>query len=161
MNWVALGYSTSLPFVAGAIGVLLGGFVSDMLLRRTESATLARKVPMVAGFLLAATIGLASVVGSDAAVIAIMSLAFFGQGMLGLGWTVITDVAPKNGIGLASGVFNLTSNLGGIITPLLIGVVLSRTGSFTLGLAFISVMSILGAAAYLWILGPVERVDID
>ena len=50
-----------------------------------------------------------------------MSVAFFGQGMTNLGWTVISDVAPKELIGLTAGIFNFSANLAGIVTPLVIG----------------------------------------
>ena len=48
--------------------------------------------------LLASTIVLANFVpaGSDMRRDAIMSVAFFGQGMTNLGWTVLSDVAPRN-----------------------------------------------------------------
>ena len=79
------------------IGVVLGGLVSDTILKRTGSANLARKLPIVSGMLLASTIILANYVPADdnALVIAIMSLAFFGQGMTNLGWTVVSDIAPE------------------------------------------------------------------
>jgi ACS family D-galactonate transporter-like MFS transporter len=78
--------------------------------------------------LLASTIVIANYVpvGSDALVIAIMSIAFFGQGMTNLGWTVISDVAPKELIGLTAGIFNFSANLAGIVTPLVIGYPISR-----------------------------------
>ena len=59
---------------------------------------------------------------NNALVIAIMSLAFFGQGMTNLGWTVVSDIAPKKLIGLTGGLFNFTANLAGIVTPIVIGV---------------------------------------
>ena len=51
-----------------------------------------------------------------------MSIAFFGQGMTNLGWTVVSDIAPKKLIGLTSGIFNFSANLAGIVTPLVIGI---------------------------------------
>ena len=59
-----------------------------------------------------------------------MSVAFFGQGMVNLGWTLIADVAPKTQIGLTGGVFNFCANLAGIITPMVIGFIVAATGSF-------------------------------
>jgi MFS transporter, ACS family, D-galactonate transporter len=43
-----------------------------------------------------------------------LSVAFFGQGVVGLGWRFISDVAPKKLIGLTGGLFNFCSNLAGI-----------------------------------------------
>ena len=113
--------------------------VSDMLIKRTGSATLGRKLPILAGLLLASTIVIANFVDSNELVIAIMSVAFFGQGMVNLGWTLITDVAPKHLIGLTGGVFNFCANLAGIVTPLVIGFIVGATGSFFGALAYIAV----------------------
>jgi ACS family D-galactonate transporter-like MFS transporter len=111
MTFIQAGIMTSLPYIGASVGVLAGGLVSDLMLKRTGSANLARKLPIVSGMLLASTIVAANYVpaGSDAAVIAIMSIAFFGQGMTNLGWTVISDVAPKKLIGLTSGIFNFSA----------------------------------------------------
>ena len=62
-----------------------------------------------------------------------MSVAFFGQGMCNLGWTLLTDVAPKELMGLSAGVFNLCANLAGIVTPLVVGFVVARDGLVCLG----------------------------
>jgi len=103
---------------------------------------------------------LANFTPNNALVIAIMSLAFFGQGMVNLGWTLIADVAPKQLIGLTGGVFNLCANLAGIVTPLVIGFVLGATGSFYGALAYIATLGVIGAAAYIFIVGDVKRLEI-
>ena len=150
-----------MPYIAATIGVLLGGAVSDALIRRTGSASLGRKLPIVSGLLLASTIVLANFVPSNGLVILVMSIAFFGQGMVNLGWTLISDVAPKPLIGLTGGVFNFCANLAGIITPLVVGFILQATGSFYFALAYIAVLGLVGAAAYIFIIGDVHRVELD
>ena len=90
-----------------------------------------------------------------------MSVAFFGQGMVNLGWTLISDVAPKPLIGLTGGVFNFCANLAGIITPLVVGFIVAATGSFYGALAYIGVLALIGAGAYIFIVGDVHRVEID
>jgi ACS family D-galactonate transporter-like MFS transporter len=94
-------------------------------------------------------------------VIAIMSVAFFGQGMVNLGWTLIADVAPKPLMGLTGGVFNFCANLAGIITPLVVGFIFAATGTFYGALAYIGALALIGAAAYIFIVGDVHRVSID
>ena len=88
-----------------------------------------------------------------------MSVAFFGQGMCNLGWTLLTDVAPKELMGLSAGVFNLCANLAGIVTPLVVGVVVGVTGSFAWALAFIGIVALLGVFSYVFIVGDVRRVE--
>jgi len=161
MAWLKVGFFAVLPFIAASVGVVVGGVVSDWLLRRTGSANIARKLPIISGLVLASTIVAANFLESDALVIAVMSLAFFGQGMVNLGWTLITDVAPKQLIGLTGGVFNLCANLAGIVTPLVVGFVVASTGSFEWALGFIAVVALIGALSYIFLLGDVKRVEYE
>lgn len=159
MAWVKVGLFAVLPFIAAAVGVMFGGWLSDKLLTSTGSANTARKLPIIAGLLLACTIITANYVANDTIVIAILSVAFFGQGMVGLGWTVISDVAPKELMGMTGGLFNFATNLSGIITPLVIGFIVSATGSFVNALAFVAAIALLGAVSYIFILGDVHRIE--
>ena len=102
---------------------------------------------------------IANFVDSDALVITVMSVAFFGQGMVNLGWTLLTDVAPRQLMGLTGGVFNLCANLAGIITPLVVGFVVASTGSFFWALAFIGAVAFMGVISYVFIVGEVKRVE--
>jgi ACS family D-galactonate transporter-like MFS transporter len=160
MEWLQVGFFTVVPYIAASIGVLVGGQLSDRLLDKTGSANIGRKLPIISGLLLASTIVLANYVQSNALVIAIMSLAFFGQGMVNLGWTLITDVAPKQLIGLTGGIFNLCANLAGIATPMVIGFVVGATGSFFGGLAYIAVVALIGVFSYVFIVGDVHRIEL-
>jgi len=159
MAWLKVGVFAVLPFIAASVGVVAGGQISDFLLRRTGNATLARKLPIIAGLLLASCIVAANFLDDNALVIAVLSVAFFGQGMVNLGWTLITDVAPKPLIGLTGGVFNLCANLAGIVTPLVVGFIVASTGSFVYALGFIAVIALIGAFSYIFVLGPVKRLE--
>lgn len=160
MPWLKVGFFAIMPFLAAAVGVMAGGFVSDKLLKATGSANVARKLPIITGLLLASTIILANWMPSDEGVIAIMSLAFFGQGMVGLGWTLVSDMAPKNLAGLTGGLFNFCSNMASILTPLVIGFIVAATGNFFYGLIYIGGAALLGVFAYLFILGDVKRIEL-
>ena len=159
MGWLQVGFAAVVPFIAATVGVLSGGVLSDFLLRRTGSANIARKLPVIAGLLLAASIVSANFLQDDSLVIAAMSVAFFGQGMCNLGWTLITDVAPKHLVGLTGGFFNFCSNCAGITTPLVVGLVVKITGSFAWALAYISLMALGGVLCYVFLLGDVRRVE--
>lgn len=160
MGWLKVGFFAVMPFLAAAIGVMLGGWVSDALLKRTGSASIARKAPIIFGLLAASTIISANFVNNDAVVIAILSFAFFGQGMVGLGWTLISDIAPKRLMGLTGGIFNFCANLAGIATPLVIGLIVAKTGSFFYALTYVGAAALIGALSYIFIIGDVRRVDI-
>lgn len=137
MPWLKVGFFAILPFLAAAGGVMFGGWVSDKLLKATGSANLGRKLPIIAGLLMASCIISANWLTSDTAVILVMSFAFFGQGRVGLGWTLISDMAPKGLGGLTGGLFNFCANLAGIFTPLVIGFIVAAFGSFFYALVYI------------------------
>lgn len=160
MGFLKIGFYAVLPFIAASVGVLFGGWWSDTMLRRGRSANIARKVPIITGLLLASTIIAANFVESNTAVIAILSLAFFAQGMAALGWTLVSDIAPRGMLGLTGGIFNLAANLAGIVTPLVIGAIVAATGSFFYALAYVGGLAIVGALAYILVLGDVKRIEL-
>lgn len=102
----------------------------------------------------------ANFVESNVAVIAILSVAFFAQGMAALGWTLVSDIAPAGMLGLTGGIFNLAANLAGIVTPLVVGVIVSATGSFVWALAFIGSIALVGAASYIFVVGDIKRIEL-
>lgn len=160
LPWLHVGFFASWPFLAAAIGIFFGGWVSDKILKKTSSVNISRKLPIISGLLLSSCIIIANWVDSNTAVIIIMSLAFFGQGMVGLGWTLISDIAPKNMGGLTGGIFNFCANMASIITPLIIGVIISMTGNFFYALIYIGLTALIGVIAYIFIIGDIKRIEL-
>ncbi len=158
MTSIRAGGLSVLPFLAGGAGVIFGGLSSDFLLRRTGSLNLARKLPVITGLLGASTIVGAGFTVNDTAMIVILSGAFFAQGMTGLGWAVISDIAPEGLLGLTGGIFSLAANLAGIVTPVVIGLIVGGTGSFHFALAYVGAVALVGAAGYIFVLGDVRPV---
>lgn len=158
LPWLHVGFFASWPFLAAAIGIFFGGWVSDKIIKKTNSVNIRRKLPIISGLLLSSCIIIANWVDSNTAVIIIMSIAFFGQGMVGLGWTLISDIAPKNMGGLTGGIFNFCANMASIITPLIIGVIISMTGNFFYALIYIGLTALVGVIAYVFIIGDIKRI---
>ena len=90
--------------------------------------------------------------------LALLSLAYSSLTVAGTGiWSLPADVAPSNKhIGSIGGIQNFASNLAGIFTPILIGVLVDRSGSFVLPLGVIGVVALIGAFDDLVLLGRVE-----
>jgi ACS family glucarate transporter-like MFS transporter len=155
-----VGFVATLPALCAFAGGLLGGWISDRLLARGVSLTWARKIPIVGGLLLATVIVACNYVSSPAAVVALMSLAFFGKGVGALGWAVMSDVAPREATGLAGGLFNTAGNLAGVLTPIAIGYILQRTGSFAGALVFVGAHALLAVVSFLVVVGEIRRVEL-
>lgn len=153
------GLLAAVPALCGSVGGVFGGIVSDKLLKSGNSLSVARKVPIVAGMALSMTMIGCNYVSSQTMVIVLMSLAFFGKGFGALGWTVIADVSPRNLIGINGGLFNLIGNMAGITTPIVIGWIVQKTGSFNLALVFVGVTALAAIVAYLPLVGRIHRVE--
>lgn len=161
MGWIKVGFFASLPYLAGFFGILFAGWLSDFLLKRGATLNLARKLPVIAGLLLASTIVLANYVENDALVVGILSLAFFAQAMSSSGWSVLSEVAPEGTLGIIGGLFGAAANLSGIVTPLVIGIIVQETGSFIWALAFVGGVAAVGAFAWIFLIGDLKTIELD
>ena len=161
MSILKAGFVIVLPAICGFAGGVLGGIISDALLRRGVSLSLARKIPIVTGMLLSVSMVLCNVVHANWVVVLIMSLAFFGKGLGSLGWAVVADTAPKEMTGLYGGLFNTFGNVGAITTPIIIGYIVAVTGSFAGALVYVGANAMLAVLAYTVIAGRFERVHLD
>lgn len=160
MTVLQAGFAAIAPALCGFIGGILGGVVSDYLLKRNLSQTAARKLPIIIGMLLSTTIIICNYVESHTAIIFFMSLAFFGKGFGSLGWAVMSDVAPKEMIGLSGGLFNTFGNTAGIVIPIVIGYIISTTGSFNGALIFVGIHGMIALLSYLFMVGKIERFQL-
>jgi ACS family glucarate transporter-like MFS transporter len=97
---------------------------------------------------------------AQSVVLFLMSLAFFGKGVGALGWTVIADTSPKELIGLNGGLFNLFGNTAGITTPIIIGFIVQKTGSFNGALVFVGITALMAIFSYVVIVGEIKRLEL-
>ncbi|MEB3753345.1 MFS transporter [Acinetobacter sp. MD2(2019)] len=154
------GFAAVAPALCGFVGGILGGLISDKLIRMDKSLTFSRKLPIVVGFVLSTSIIMCNYVSSHAAIIFFMSLSFFGKGVGSLGWAVMSDVAPKEMIGLSGGMMNAFGNTAGIVTPIVIGYILAMTGSFNLALTYVGIHAVGAILCYTVIVGKIQRFQL-
>jgi ACS family glucarate transporter-like MFS transporter len=159
MTILKAGFIAALPAIAGFLGGILGGFVSDRMIKAGYSLSASRKTPIVCGMLLAMTMIICNYVSADWLVVAMMSLAFFGKGVGALGWAVVSDTSPKEAGGLSGALFNTFGNAAGITTPIVIGYILQATGSFAGALVFVGANAAVAVFCYIFIVGEIKRVE--
>jgi MFS transporter, ACS family, glucarate transporter len=155
------GFVAALPAVCGFIGGVLGGIISDYLLRKGKSLTVARKTPIVVGMLLSTAMIACNYVDSSTVVVAIMAFAFFGKGLGALGWAVVSDTSPKEIAGLSGALFNTFGNTAAITTPIVIGYLVKGTGSFSAALVFVAANALVAVFCYLFVVGEIKRVVLS
>jgi MFS family permease len=129
----------------------LGGVVSDRILSKTGDRIMARRNLVVAGFVCSLLcILLIFFVRSISAAAICLSLGFFfAEFTIGPMWAIPMDIAPQFA-GSASGLMNIGSPLAAIISPVVFGFVIDKTGNWTL--PFLGSISILlvGAIVAFW-----------
>jgi ACS family D-galactonate transporter-like MFS transporter len=157
MNFVRAGFLASLPFLAAFVGVLTAGLLSDVMLRRGMTLSTARKVPIIGGLLLSTSIVGANYVDSPGLIIAFLAIAFFGNGLSSITWSLVSAIAPERLLGLTSGVFNFMGNLAGITVPIIVGYLAASYG-YPAGLTYVAAVALLGALSYVFVVGKVERL---
>lgn len=161
MSILKVGLVASIPALCGFAGGVLGGVFSDHLIKRGATITLARKLPIVLGMLLASSIILCNYTDNTTLVVTLMALAFFGKGFGALGWPVISDTAPKEIVGLCGGVFNVFGNVASIVTPLVIGYLVSELHSFNAALVFVGCSALMAMFCYLFVVGDIKRMELQ
>jgi len=105
-----------IPYAASGVGSLCGGFLSSRLLASDYSLNAARKIALGLSAACMPWVMLAPAMTSVGAVIAIFSLAFFGQQSWStLVMTLPTDLAPRSALGRLAGLVGLGGAFGGIV----------------------------------------------
>lgn len=154
---VRSGFMSAVPYLGAFCGVILAGFSSDWMVRQGFSAELSRKAPVMLGLALSTAIVGANFTTNNAIAIAFLTISFFGVGLASITWVFVSLIAPDEHVGLIGGVFNCFGGSSAIVTPFLIGVLISED-SFAPAFFYIGAVAILGFLSYLFVVGKVEKI---
>lgn len=150
------GIYSALPFLAFFASEVIGGGIADRLIRRSWPETQARKTVVTAGYLAGLLLIPAVLVPSgEAAITLIVGACFVGLSTGNL-IAMVQTCAPADEIAAWSGMQNFTGNLGGILAPLLTGILISRTGSYLPGFTLAALLLVVGILPYWLILGDLH-----
>jgi MFS family permease len=138
-------------FFAGVVGDTLGGVVSDRILRKTGDLNKARRNLVVGGFLcsLACMLLVFFAHGVSAAAICLSMAFFFAEFTIGPMWAIPMDIAPKFS-GSASGLMNIGSPLAAIVSPLVFGYLIDKTGNWNLPFVGSIAVLLFGSIVAFW-----------
>ncbi len=154
----ALGLIGSLPLLAGMTGDVVGGYLSDMLLKRTGNARLARRAVAAPGFVLAGVFVVPAAM-TDSTGISILCLAlsfFFLEFVIGPAWAVPMDVGGQFS-GTVTGVMVMAGALAASLTPLVYGGLFDR--GYWVAPFFVSAgVMFIGALIWTFLIDPEKSV---
>jgi MFS family permease len=154
---MAGGLFAGLPFVLAGGANLAGGYLTDRLSGR-YGLRVGRCWLGCASFVSCGALLLASTVVSSAIAKAILIAVALGCADLALGacWAVCLDVGWRSA-GVVTGVMNTFGNLGGVIGPLVVGLVVERWRSWTIPFHVAGVVYVIGGVMWL-VINPNEPI---
>ncbi|HEX4383096.1 MAG TPA: MFS transporter [Myxococcales bacterium] len=134
-------------FLAGGLGNTVGGLVSDRILQVKKSLLWARSYLVCFSMICSLCCLLPVVLVHNSLTVSavLLGVAFFFLEMsIGPMWAIPMDIAPQFS-GTASGIMNSGSALAAIVSPWIFGLVVDKTGSWTLPFAGSIVLLLSGA----------------
>jgi MFS family permease len=155
----AMSVVTAVAFFVLAISALLSGWLSDKWIAAGATPTRVRKTFTGSGQLIASSIVLVGIVANHGLAVCILVVACIGLGMCTSNlWAVTQTLAGPATSGKWTGLQNFTGNLAGWIAPTLIGLIVQRAGNYFWVFVITSAVTLLGAAAWVFIVGPIKPV---
>jgi len=134
----------------------VGGWLADRLVRLGWNQTRVRKSMITAGFASGlCLIPAALVVNLTASVVLLAAGSLVGLASANL-LVVFQSCAPPKEVGMWVGVGNFIGNIGGVLSPLVTGLLISATGSYVPGFALAPVILVAGLLAYWFIVGELK-----
>ncbi|PTB18139.1 MFS transporter [Trinickia symbiotica] len=150
-------------FFAGVLGDWLGGSLTDAILKKSGNVRMARNlmvgICMFLTLLSLAPIMFVSDLSITLAACCLSAGFFFNEMTIGPMWAVPMDIAPKHS-GIASGVMNTGSALAAIVSPVVGGFLIDRTGNWNL--PFIISMALMALGIVLsFTMQPNRTLDVE
>jgi sugar phosphate permease len=145
------GIVAAIPYAAGFLGSLFGGWACDRLAHGGFSPIDSRKVPIVIGMIgMASFTVLAALAPSNTLAVLYIVVAMFLGNMSGATiWALAVVAAPAKGVGSLGGMQNFGGFLGGALAPMVTGFIVEVSHSFVPALVLAAVVGVSSALVYL------------
>jgi sugar phosphate permease len=158
------GFAAAVPFAWGVVGGLMGGYVTDFLVRRGVSPVKSRRYPATIALCGTAVCTIAAAfVTSNALAIAFISASLFLLYVTSTcAWALSSVAAPTNCTASIGAMQNFGGYLGGALAPTVTGLIVQQTGSFVPALVVGGVVGLASAGSYFFIVDqPITAADLD
>lgn len=160
-----LGFSTlaggafaALPFLLAGIADVAGGWLTDRL-SRAHGLRVGRCYLGCASFMICAGLLFGSTVIDSAIAKAVLLACALASAdfALSAAWAVNLDIAP-NHAGVITGWMNTLGNLGGLVGPLVVGVVVAQYQSWAIPFYITAALYVVGGLAWL-VIDPTQPIE--
>jgi MFS family permease len=151
---------TGVPWLFGtACELTVGGWLVDWLLERGWNASNVQRAVLIGG----TTMGL-GIIGAAYAQTATSALIWISISLGGLsaaaavGWSVPSLIGPRGSVGTLAGIQNFSSQVSGILAPIVTGYLVTARHSFGWAFGVSAIYLCIGISAYIFMLGRIERI---
>ncbi|MEH2492770.1 MFS transporter [Bradyrhizobium sp. AZCC 2230] len=143
---------SSTVLVAGILGDLSGGILSDRLLARTSSLLISRTYLISGSFLATIVCMVPILISADITVvtIALMLAFFFVQTSVSPQWLVTMDISPRF-VGTAGCFLSIGFALSGMLSPTVFGYLVDALGNWRGAFGASMILLAAGAVSALWL----------
>ena len=155
LAWTEMGSGALLP--GGGVGSLaVGGWLIDHLIARGRDETRVRKTVLVVGMC-----GGLAVFGATTTTDPVFAIAWISVALSGLGaaapvsWSLPSLIAPRGGVGTVGSIMNFANNVMGAVAPIVTGMIVGSTHSFTNAFLVAGVVLLTGVASFVFLLGRI------
>jgi ACS family D-galactonate transporter-like MFS transporter len=144
LSLAEIGGATFIIFGAGFVGEIAGGFLADHWKERGGSPNVVmRTVLGISGVLTTLSTFFLAFVSTPVAAVALLSSTLFFLRWAGLYWSIPATLTDRGRAGVLGGMMNFAGNVGGILVPIIVGVIVQATESYFLALMFFSASGML------------------
>jgi MFS transporter, ACS family, D-galactonate transporter len=154
---------TGVPWLIGAAcELLVGGWLVDKLLAWGWNASSVQRTVLIGG----TTMGL-GILGAAYAQTATAALIWISISLAGLssaaavGWSIPSLIGPRGSVGTLAGIQNFSSQISGILAPIVTGYLVTARHSFGWAFGVSAIYLSIGISAYIFLLGRIEKIPSE
>jgi ACS family D-galactonate transporter-like MFS transporter len=150
----------AIPWACATVAdLLVGGWLIDELIKRGHDETRVRKSVLVTGMLIGLAVFGTVFTKDPYWAIGWISLALSGLAAAApVGWSLPSLIAPTGGTGTVGGIMNFANNMMGVAAPIVTGILVGASQSFTSAFMVAGVVLLVGIFAFVVLLGRIEPI---
>ncbi|MDR3590376.1 MAG: MFS transporter [Negativicutes bacterium] len=157
---VTMGFYMSLSYAIAAVAQPGVGWLSDWLIKRGWDLSRSRKSVLVSLQIMASTIIITGYADNVGMAMFFLVMAISAESVCSaVTWTIISDIVPGKLVGSLGGLLNSIGAIGGIVAPILTGVIVKVTGSFQLALTIGGCAMLVAALFILFVVPKLRLLD--
>jgi MFS transporter, ACS family, hexuronate transporter len=147
MTMVQIGFIAWIPFLMGDVGGIAGGWAAGILIRRGYTVRNTRRLLMFGSALVCLLSFTVPYLRGIGPVMIMLSVTIAADNFLSAHmFAAVTDLFPEHQVGRAAGLMGMAGGLGGLLFPLLTGVLVDRV-SYTPVFLLVALMPLAGTVA--------------